>query len=200
MTQVGIRRSVPIPIDLRGTEHIVQFVTFDGMSDGLEHLALVFGAPHREHPVLVRLHSECLTGDIFGSCRCDCGPQLADAMAVLAAHGGVLLYMRHEGRGIGLYNKLDAYALQDRGHDTFEANRALGFEPDLRDFSLAADMLRALDLRLVRLLTHNPDKIDQLERHGITVAGTFRRPTHVNCHNRAYLHAKHAKARHTLML
>jgi GTP cyclohydrolase II len=197
---VFIRREVPIPLLIQETEHVARFVTFEGLADAGEHVALIFGEPDRAGTVMVRVHSECLTGDVFGSCRCDCGPQLREAMSMLSETGGVLLYMRHEGRGIGLYNKLDAYALQDRGHDTFEANRALGFADDLRDFSVAAHMLAALGVRRVCLITNNPDKVLQLQHHGVRVESTSRRPAHTNPHNVAYLHTKRVKARHALSL
>ena len=118
---------------------------------------------------LVRLHSECLTGDVVGSTGCDCGPQLQETVGRLAEHGGVLLYLRQEGRGIGLYNKIDSYVLQDGGFDTFQANRLLGRGDDEREYGVAADMLRALNLCRVRLLTNNPDKVGQLRAHGIDV-------------------------------
>ncbi len=150
-------------------------LTFDGLVDGREHLALGLGdraaplAPERSAPPLVRPHSECLTGDVFGSQRCDCGPQLREAVERIADAGGFLLYLRQEGRGIGLYAKLDAYALQDAGLDTYEANLALGHGADERDYTVAAQMLHALGVGEVGLLSNNPDKADQLEALGVRV-------------------------------
>ncbi|MFJ6727776.1 MULTISPECIES: GTP cyclohydrolase II [unclassified Streptomyces] len=173
-------------------------VTFHGLTDGREHLAIVLGDPG---PVpLVRLHSECLTGDVLGSARCDCGPQLREAVERVAERGGVLLYLRQEGRGIGLYNKLDAYALQDQGLDTYEANAALGLPEDARDYTAAAQMLRALDIAALDLLSNNPDKAEQLRGHGIDVrervpTGVFTTP-----HNVRYLRAKVLTTAHTLPL
>lgn len=195
-----LRRRVGVPIAVDGKAVGAEFVSFHGLVDGLEHVALVFGAGALGPEPLVRIHSECLTGDVFGSCRCDCGPQLADAKRLLAAEGGIVLYLRQEGRGIGLYNKLDAYALQDRGHDTFDANRALGFGDDLRDFTVAAQMLVALGVHRVRLLTNNPDKVAQLTRCGIEVAAVCQRPVQANEHNRDYLQAKRVRAGHLFAL
>jgi GTP cyclohydrolase II len=138
---------------------------FDG-----DHLALVRGDLSGAGPVLVRLHSECLTGDVFGSLRCDCGQQLDRALALIAERGrGVLLYLRQEGRGIGLLNKIRAYHLQDGGQDTVEANQALGFADDERDYRMAAEMLGQLGVRTIELITNNPRKVEGLERHGIAV-------------------------------
>ncbi|MFC4505717.1 MULTISPECIES: GTP cyclohydrolase II [Streptomyces] len=175
-----------------------ELVTFHGLADGQEHIAVVLGKPG---PVpLVRLHSECLTGDVFGSARCDCGPQLREAVERIAERGGVLLYLRQEGRGIGLYNKLDAYALQDQGLDTYEANSALGLPEDGRDYTAAAQMLRALGVTELDLLSNNPDKADQLRTLGIDVhdrvpTGVFTTP-----HNVRYLRAKVLQTQHTLPL
>jgi len=195
-----IRRTVSIPLSVGGVEHIARFVTFHGLTDEREHLAIVFRDAEKTRTPTVRIHSECLTGDVFHSFRCDCGPQLRDALALMAKHGGILLYMRHEGRGIGLYSKLDAYALQDQGLDTFEANAALGFAGDLRDFSVSADMLKALGVSAVRLVTNNPDKVDQIQRCGIRIEIVYPRPTQLNPHNRAYLRAKLLKGRQLLSL
>jgi GTP cyclohydrolase II len=143
----------------------------------------------------VRVHSECLTGDVLGSRRCDCGPQLHDSLDLLDAAGGYLLYLRQEGRGIGLYAKLDAYTLQDTGLDTFDANLALGFPEDARDYTVAAQMLAALGVREVRLLTNNPDKTAQLTRLGVRVAEQVPMTVHVTPANRGYLAAKEARNR-----
>lgn len=148
---------------------------------------------------LVRLHSECLTGDLLGSARCDCGPQLDEALALLSRRGGALLYLRQEGRGIGLANKLDAYLLQDAGADTFEANRLLGRDDDERDYATAAAMLHALGLTRVLLLTNNPDKERQLRAHGIDVVRSVPTGVHRTPANSAYLEAK-ARSGHRLPL
>ena len=164
-----------------------------------EHLALTVGALDDGAPMLVRLHSECLTGDVFGSCRCDCGEQLADSLAYLQARGrGVLLYLRQEGRGIGLVNKIRAYAMQERGLDTVEANLALGLPEDMRDYGLAAAMLRDLGVRRVRLLTNNPAKIAGLERHGIAVVERIPLQVAANPANAGYLRTKREKMGHLL--
>jgi GTP cyclohydrolase II len=162
-------------------------------------LALVIGDPDRRAPVLVRLHSACLTGDVLGSLKCDCGPQLHAALAAIAGHpgGGILLYLQQEGRGIGLINKLRAYALQDQGFDTVDANTRLGFEPDERDFTLAAAMLAQLGVGAVSLLTNNPQKVAGLAAHGLSVT----RVAHSmapNPHNLAYLDTKRDRQGHLL--
>ncbi|MEU6530551.1 GTP cyclohydrolase II [Streptomyces sp. NPDC046928] len=177
-----------------------ELVTFHGLTDGLEHVAVVLGTPEPGTTPLVRLHSECLTGDVFGSARCDCGPQLREAVERIAERGGVLLYLRQEGRGIGLYNKLDAYALQDEGLDTYAANAALGLPEDARDYTAAAQMLTALGIGELDLLSNNPDKADQLRALGITVhhrvpTGVFATPDNVR-----YLRAKVLQTQHTLPL
>ena len=147
-------------------------VAFRAPSSGVEHYAVLIGRPEDAPAPLVRVHSECFTGDLLGSLRCDCGTQLRGAIGRMAAEGaGALLYLAQEGRGIGLPNKLRAYTLQDRGLDTLDANRALGFAADEREFVTAASMLRLLGLRRIRLLTNNPDKLAALAAHGIEVAG-----------------------------
>lgn len=175
-----------------------EILAFRSDGDTAEHVALILGRPSGEPP-LVRVHSECLTGDALGSLKCDCGPQLADALAQIGASGwGILLYLRQEGRGIGLVNKLRAYALQDQGFDTVDANLRLGFEDDERDFGVAARMLERLGQTRVRLLTNNPRKVAALEAEGITV--TERVPLKIgeSEHNRAYLATKRDRSGHQL--
>ncbi len=175
-----------------------QIVAFRASDDGEEHVALVIGAFGGKAPV-VRLHSECLTGDVFGSLKCDCGPQLRESLKIIGkAGGGVLLYLRQEGRGIGLANKLRAYALQDRGLDTVEANRRLGFADDERDYGHAAAMLRALGINEVRLLTNNPNKVAGLEAAGIKVVERVAHHMPANPHNADYLATKHKKSGHLI--
>ncbi|MGY1770941.1 GTP cyclohydrolase II [Blastococcus sp. SYSU D00813] len=184
-----VRTQVRVPLRFPdGYATTVLVSSFSGLADGREHLALACGSP--PSVPLVRPHSECLTGDVFGSQRCDCGPQLREAVERITAAGGYLLYLRQEGRGIGLYDKLDAYALQDTGLDTYEANVALGHAPDERDYTVAAQMLRALGVSRVALLSNNPDKADQLARLGITVAASVPTGVHLSAANAAYLSTK----------
>jgi GTP cyclohydrolase II len=179
--------------------------SFDGLVDGREHLAFALGdraAPlpaggHHAVP-LIRAHSECLTGDVFGSQRCDCGPQLREAVERIAGEGGYLLYLRQEGRGIGLYSKLEAYALQDTGIDTYEANIALGHCEDERSYLAAAQMLHALGASRVTLLSNNPDKARQLGSCGVAVIAQVRTGVHVSAANVRYLEAKARRGGHTL--
>ncbi|MFE1340945.1 GTP cyclohydrolase II [Streptomyces sp. NPDC058733] len=193
------RARVRVPLTFPdGYRADAELVTFHGLADGREHLAVVLGDPG-DVP-LVRLHSECLTGDVFGSARCDCGPQLREAVERIADRGGILLYLRQEGRGIGLYNKLDAYALQDQGLDTYAANATLGLPEDARDYTAAAQMLTALGIGTLDLLSNNPDKAGQLRALGIDVrdrvpTGVFPTP-----HNVRYLRAKVLQTQHTLPL
>lgn len=175
--------------------HDTQMAAFRS-ADGREHAALLIGA-FGGKPPLVRLHSECLTGDVFGSLKCDCGPQLKEAIRIIAAEGGgILLYLRQEGRGIGLANKLRAYALQDRGLDTVEANERLGFADDERDYAAAAAMLRALGVDRVRLLTNNPAKMAALEDAGVGVVERVGHAMPANPHNADYLAVKRRKSGH----
>jgi 3,4-dihydroxy 2-butanone 4-phosphate synthase/GTP cyclohydrolase II len=171
-----------------------RLIGYRNVLDREEHVALLKG--ELEHAPLVRIHSECLTGDVFGSYRCDCGPQLDTAMAKVEAEGGVILYMRQEGRGIGLLNKLKAYELQEQGLDTVEANIALGLHADLRDYRVSAAMLRDLGISSVRLMTNNPEKVDALEACGVTVIE--RVPIIVGAHaaNEKYLMTKQQKMNH----
>jgi len=169
--------------------------------DGQEHLAIVKGDVANKNDVLIRVHSECLTGDVFASLRCDCGPQLEAAMAMIAKEdAGVLVYLRQEGRGIGLLNKVRAYALQDHGHDTVQANEALGFKPDLRDYGVGAQILCDLGLSSVRIITNNPRKIVGLEGYGLQVSNRVSMPPACNSHNLSYLFTKKEKLGHWLEL
>lgn len=175
-----------------------EIVAFRNADDAGEHVALLIGAPNGQPP-LVRLHSECLTGDVLGSLKCDCGPQLDTALREIAASGwGILLYLRQEGRGIGLVNKLRAYALQDQGFDTVDANVRLGFDIDARDFGVAARMLRLLGQDRVRLLTNNPAKVAGLETAGVVVVERVAHAMPANPHNRAYLATKRDRTGHQL--
>ncbi|MBL4820426.1 MAG: GTP cyclohydrolase II [Gammaproteobacteria bacterium] len=170
---------------------------FEDADTGKEHLALVMGDVGSEGPLLCRIHSECLTGDCLFSQRCDCGPQLQYAIESVAAEGrGLILYLRQEGRGIGLLNKIKAYELQDSGADTVEANERLGFEADSREYAICKPMLDYFNVRSVRLLTNNPRKVNAMEDMGFTVAE--RLPIHVgiNSHNESYLAAKINKLGH----
>lgn len=166
--------------------------------DDKEHLAFVFGDVMEKENVMVRVHSECFTGDVLGSQRCDCGEQLRRAMQLIAEEGeGVVLYLRQEGRGIGLSEKLRAYNLQDEGHDTVEANLMLGHQADSRDYTVAALMLQDLDVRSLRLLTNNPSKIEQLQEHGIQIRSRVPlTPILVNEQNRRYLFTKITRMAH----
>jgi len=171
---------------------------FHNQMDASEHFALVKAPMSSDKAPLVRIHSECITGDLFGSTKCDCGEQLEQSLAKIAAEGGVLVYLRQEGRGIGLSNKLKAYALQETGMDTVEANQHLGLPVDGRDYAVAFQMLQALGLDRVRLLTNNPRKIEALEKYGMAVVE--RLPLHVaaSCENRTYLKTKREKLGHLL--
>ncbi len=163
---------------------------------GKEHLALVGGKSNTSEPVLVRIHSECMTGDMFGSTRCDCGHQLHHALREIAIHGGVLVYLRQEGRGIGLLEKLKAYGLQDQGYDTVEANTMLGHAADAREYQIAAKILRSLDVKQIRLITNNPDKVAALEGQGIKVTERVAAPVGLHKNNASYLKTKAEKLRH----
>jgi GTP cyclohydrolase II len=204
-----IRRQVALPLRLAdGYTTPARAISFHGLADGLEHLAIGLGrysdtvvaTEPRDVPPLVRAHSECLTGDILGSQRCDCGPQLREAVRRIAEVGGYLLYLRQEGRGIGLYRKLDAYVLQDEGLDTYEANLALGRAADERDYTVAAQMLLTLGTPRVALLTNNPDKAAQLTRLGITITEQVPTRVHLSAANADYLAAKATRGYHTLSL
>jgi GTP cyclohydrolase II len=192
-----IRRQVLVPLRLGEFTTVGRVVTFRGLVDGREHLAIGLGEPG---PVpLVRPHSECLTGDVLGSERCDCGPQLREAVERITEVGGYLLYLRQEGRGIGLYEKLDAYGLQDQGLDTYDANLALGHDADERDYTVAAQMLRALGVSRVALLSNNPDKRAQLQDNGIEIDEQVRTGFHLSDANAYYLSTKARRGGHSLL-
>jgi GTP cyclohydrolase II len=205
VSPAAVRRQVPLP--LRFSDGFVadaRVFTFDGLHDGLEHVALGLGDATRSRSngspsvPLVRVHSECLTGDVFGSQRCDCGPQLREAAGRISDVGGYLLYLRQEGRGIGLYNKIDAYVLQDSGLDTYEANEALGFGRDERTYAVAAQMLLGLGVGELDLLTNNPDKAEQLRAAGIRIHRQVPTGVHASPVNGRYLATKASGADHTL--
>ena len=207
--KAAVRTEVTVPLRFAdGYATAARVFTFDGLADGKEHLALGLGDWERSlaraavggRAPLVRPHSECLTGDVFGSQRCDCGPQLREAAERITEAGGLLLYLRQEGRGIGLYAKLDAYALQDVGLDTYEANVALGRGEDERDYTAAAQMLLALGADRVRLLSNNPDKAEQLGRHGVVITERIPTAVHLSKDNVRYLAAKAAHTAHTIVL
>jgi len=209
LPNASIRRQVMIPLRfVDGYTTPARMLTFDGLVDGLEHLALGLGRyaePSQQSASdvsvpLVRPHSECLTGDVFGSQRCDCGAQLREAVERIAEAGGYLLYLRQEGRGIGLYSKLDSYLLQDAGLDTYEANIALGHAEDERDYTVAAQMLQALQVERLALLSNNPDKAAQLTRLGVTVTDQVPTRVHLSATNAGYLETKAWRGAHTLHL
>lgn len=195
---VSVRQRVFIPI--KNVQKKVEFVSFHGLRQDNQPIALIFGPISQKAPIPVRVHSECLTGDVFGSLRCDCGAQLQEVIEEMNVMGGILLYLRQEGRGIGLYAKLDAYHLQDGGLDTFQANRALGFSDDLRTYDDAAHMLRALDITKIILISNNPDKAVGLQQLGIQVVSVKNTGVHVNAHNYDYLAAKKDQYHHALQL
>lgn len=185
---MAIRTRIPLTIREGLKTEIISF-SLEGQTG--EDIALVFGVADGQKDVLVRLHSECLTGDVFGSHRCDCGPQLHEAMDRMGEEGGVLIYLRQEGRGIGLYNKLDAYKRQiENGEDTFEANLHMGLPADARDYKLAASMLNDLGISSARILTNNPDKVKGLQEAGIVVSEVIPTGVHTTADNIDYLQAK----------
>ncbi|UTW55453.1 GTP cyclohydrolase II [Kordiimonas sp. SCSIO 12610] len=176
-----------------------KFVAFRPVAGGLEHIAIIIGDFDRNSSVLMRIHSECFTGDLLGSLKCDCGDQLKGAIkAIDQAGGGIVLYLAQEGRGIGLISKLKAYSLQDQGYDTVDANTRLGFDVDERVYAPAAEMLRALHVKTVRLMTNNPNKIEALERFGIEVSERVAHKFPTNPHNHQYLEIKKSRTGHLL--
>jgi len=194
----GLERVAEARVPLAGAED-ARLVAFRPGDGGTEHLAILIGTPDPKSGVLVRLHSECFTGDVLASLRCDCGEQLQGAIATIAAAGGgVLLYLAQEGRGIGLGNKLRAYQLQDAGFDTIDANEQLGFDADERVYLPAAEMLRQLGIGAVRLLTNNPDKVAALQRYGIAVVERVPHVFPANGHNERYLATKATRSGHFL--
>ncbi|MBW0143952.1 GTP cyclohydrolase II [Sphingomicrobium clamense] len=193
MGQVELVTRARLPLDDLPSSQIAVFRDF---ANGEEHVALIVGA-FGGKPPLARLHSECLTGDVFGSLKCDCGPQLQQALALLGKEGGgILLYLRQEGRGIGLANKIRAYSLQDGGLDTVDANRRLGFADDARDYRVAAGMLKALKVDAVRLLTNNPNKVAGLDEAGIEVVERVAHHLPTNPHNADYIATKKSRSGH----
>ena len=193
---LALRRIAAAPVPLEGAED-AQIIAFRPADGGVEHLAILIGDPDRHQPVLARLHSECFTGDLLGSLKCDCGQQLRGAVEEISQAGaGILLYLAQEGRGIGLMNKLRAYRLQADGFDTVDANLRLGFDADERLFVPAAEMLRQLGFHSVRLMTNNPDKVAGLEACGIAVAERVEHKFPSNAHNEYYLATKKARSGH----
>lgn len=195
--QTKIECEAPLPTKY-GEFKIVGYSNF---IDNKEHIALVYGDISKGEDILVRVHSECLTGDVLGSLKCDCGNQLDKAMREIVKNGsGVVLYLRQEGRGIGLLNKIKAYKLQAEGKDTVEANILLGFAPDLRDFSVASQMLKLLGIKSINLMTNNPKKVRELEKYGIKISNRVQIETPSNSCNLDYLRTKKEKMEHLLKL
>jgi GTP cyclohydrolase II len=193
---VNIRARVPFKVGQKSNIP-ADLLSFNGLESGKEHVAIIFQDADTKPTVpLVRMHSECLTGDVFHSSRCDCGEQLDETIEKMGELGGVILYLRQEGRGIGLYNKIDAYELQSQGMNTYEANNHLGFGDDLRDFSEAALMLKALGLNEIRLVTNNPKKIRELEENGIIITEVVGTKAHVKEGNESYLKTKASHGKH----
>ncbi|ENG5980649.1 GTP cyclohydrolase II [Vibrio alginolyticus] len=176
-----------------------EILSFHGLKTDKEHVAIIFKqADQTQDMPLVRMHSECLTGDVFHSSRCDCGEQLEETINRMGDSGGIILYLRQEGRGIGLYNKIDAYRLQSQGMNTYEANNHLGFDDDLRDFTEAAQMLEALGVNKIRLVTNNPKKIRELSEYGIEIGEVVNTSAHIKDGNENYLKAKVSHGKHDL--
>jgi GTP cyclohydrolase II len=192
---VTVRNAVPLPMESGATATLI---TFSGFGRHEEHFVLRFDGPASSRAPLVRVHSECITGDLFRSQRCDCGAQIQQALEELSREGGLLVYLRQEGRGIGLYAKIDAYRLQDRGLDTFAANEHLALPRDGRRFACAARMLQALGVTRIRLHSSNPDKAAQLRESGVEVVESIPTRTYLNPYNERYLRAKAEVAHHRL--
>lgn len=187
-----------VSITLR--EHPATFVSFEGLRDNREHFAILFGNHDLKKSPWVRIHSECITGDLFGSARCDCGDQLNESLELLRKEGGILLYLRQEGRGIGLYAKLKAYLLQEKGCDTFTANLELDYPEDMRRFDVAAEMLKALGITTIKLLTNNPQKKSDVESSGVQVEKIRTTGVYLKKENANYLRAKKERAGHDIAL
>ena len=194
LPQANLRNRVCIPTEYGDC----CFCSFNKLIDNKEHLALVFNNADKTEIPEVRIHSECMTGDLFQSKRCDYGDQLQEVLSRFHEHGGILLYLRQEGRGIGLYNKLDAYSLQLKGLDTYEANRCLNFLADMRSYEVAVQMLHALNVSKIRLITNNPEKVKQVEALGIDVVERIKTGSYIKPENHAYLRAKVNKTGHWL--
>jgi GTP cyclohydrolase II len=192
--------SIRTAIDFYGKYGKAKFITFNGIDDNREHFALIFKSAHRLFSPLVRVHSECITGEVFGSEHCDCGDQLNESLNIFRRVGGILIYLRQEGRGAGLYNKIDAYKFQAEGIDTFLANEKLSLPHDLRQFGVAGNILKALNVKKIKLLTNNLNKAREIEQTGIQVLSIENTHTYEKPRNRSYLFAKYLKAGHQLKL
>jgi GTP cyclohydrolase II len=193
---VNVRARVPFKIGVKSNIP-AELLSFHGLESGKEHVAVIFDSADKQAIVpLVRMHSECLTGDVFHSSRCDCGEQLDETIEKMGEQGGIILYLRQEGRGIGLYNKIDAYELQTQGMNTYEANNHLGFGDDLRDFTEAALILKALGIDEIRLVTNNPKKIHDLENDGIKIVEVVGTKIHIKDDNESYLKTKANHGKH----
>ncbi|MBD1574027.1 GTP cyclohydrolase II [Vibrio sp. S17_S38] len=196
MAEVRARVDLKVGIN---SDISAEILSFHGLKTEKEHIAIIFKqADKQDQTPLVRMHSECLTGDVFHSSRCDCGEQLDETVNKMGQHGGILLYLRQEGRGIGLYNKIDAYRLQSEGMNTYEANNHLGFGDDLRDFSEAAQMLKALEIDKIKLITNNPKKMKELQEFGIELEEVIPTHVHMKTGNESYLKAKASHGKHRL--
>lgn len=196
MAKIRARVSLNVGI---GSMIPAEVLSFEDLNTASEHCAIVFKSADKNDDVpLVRMHSECLTGDVFHSSRCDCGEQLEESIQKMGELGGIILYLRQEGRGIGLYNKLDAYVLQSQGMNTYEANNHLGFPDDLRSFDDAAQMLKALNVTRVKLVTNNPKKIQELKECGIHVEAVISTGVYLKDDNEMYLKAKILHGKHKL--